>query len=392
MTVLDADGEKSRRSEFVCTVIYPVWDGIKQTVAQALGKGGKFLVPYVIKDRIYVASLDQTRCIVNGVRGDGRMTSLTVTAEIKQVGNTYYSRIIDYTLEGDTLSVIIKALDGSGNEVPLDTVEEWALITPEFTAAGIDRIPVAFLKCPKDNREEDSFYGVPITYGCGDTIRQLHELARQIENEYEIKKAFVGADEFLFGKDGKLPENGLFRKFSGSPSLDGKSFWEVFDPGIRDSSYYARYSALALQLEKEVGTSRGILTEPSTYGATATEIKSANHDTFCLVSDIRKNIQRCMEDLVYSVDMYAELFSLTPSGAAGRCRVSFDWDMSLAESSRETFEQLSELESRGIISSERLNSWVTGQSVADAREEIENVRKEQTRSVSALISPEDPEP
>ena len=95
---------------------------------------------------------------------------------------------------------------------------------------------------------------------------------------------------------------------------------------------------------------------------------------------------------MYSVDMYAELFSLTPSGAAGRCRVSFDWDMSLAESSRETFEQLSELESRGIISSERLNSWVTGQSVADAREEIENVRKEQTRSVSALISPEDLEP
>ena len=41
-------------------------------------------------------------------------------------------------------------------------------------------------------------------------------------------------------------------------------------------------------LEKAVGTSRGILTAPETGAATATEIRAANHDTFALVSAIRR--------------------------------------------------------------------------------------------------------
>lgn len=328
------------------------------------------MVPYVIGNRIYVTSVDQTRCAVNEVNGDGEVTSLSVIAEIKQVQDNYYQRIIDYTLEGDALSIKTRIINTAGGPVPFDVTPEWAGITPEITIGNVDRVLVGFLKCPKDNRCEDEFYGVPITYGAEDTIRQLHECMTQIENEYRLKRAFVGADEFMFGKNGKLPDNGLFKVFRSGGALKGEgggqSFWEVFDPAIRDSSYYARYNALCAQLEREVGTSKGILTEPASFGATATEIKSANHDTFCLVSDIRKNIQTCFEDLAYAVDVYAEFFGLTPTGAAGDYKVTFDWDMSLVESSSETFDQLSELESRGLISGARLNSWVTGQSMEDA--------------------------
>lgn len=294
MTVTDANDGESRRSALISDVLTPVWDNIKQTLTQALGKGGKFLVPYVIGDRIYVAALDQTRCAVNETNGAGEITSLSVVAEIKQVNNNYYQRIIDYTLDGGTLSIKTRIINTSGGPVSFDITPEWSSITPEITIGNVDRVPVGFLKCPKDSRREDDFYGVPITYGSGDTIRQLHECMAQIESEYGLKRAFVGADELLFGKDGKLPDSGLFKKFhTGGALNEGKSFWEIFDPAIRDSSYYARYNALCAQLEKEVGTSKGVLTEPASFGATATEIKSANHDTFCLVSDIRKNIQSC---------------------------------------------------------------------------------------------------
>lgn len=396
MTVTDANDGESKRSAVISDVLTPVWDNIKQTLTQALGKGGKFLVPYVIGNRIYVTSVDQTRCAVNEVNGDGEVTSLSVIAEIKQVQDNYYQRIIDYTLEGDALSIKTRIINTAGGPVPFDVTPEWAGITPEITIGNVDRVLVGFLKCPKDNRCEDEFYGVPITYGAEDTIRQLHECMTQIENEYRLKRAFVGADEFMFGKNGKLPDNGLFKVFRSGGALKGEgggqSFWEVFDPAIRDSSYYARYNALCAQLEREVGTSKGILTEPASFGATATEIKSANHDTFCLVSDIRKNIQTCFEDLAYAVDVYAEFFGLTPTGAAGDYKVTFDWDMSLVESSSETFDQLSELESRGLISGARLNSWVTGQSMEDAQAEIDAVQAQQPQVVNALLEPEDLEP
>lgn len=383
MTITDANDGESRRSEFISAALAPVWDDIKHITAQALGKGGKFLIPYVSGDKVYINAVDQVWCAVNDTLGDGTITALSVAADRKEIKGSCYWRITDYTVAGSNLHIQNRILNATGGEVSPEIDPEWAGITPEIIIGNVDRVPVGFLKCPKDSRREGMFYGVPITYGSGDTIRQINELIAQIESEYKLKKAFVGADEGLFGKDNHLPENGLFKVFrtGGALNANGQSLWEVFDPPIRDSSYYVRYNALCAQLEKEVGTSRGILTEPATYGATATEIKSANHDTFCLVSDIRKQIQKCFEDLAYSVDMYAEFFGLTPAGATGDYKVTFDWDMSLVESSSETFDQLSELESRGLISGARLNSWVTGQSMEDAQVEIDAAAKEKERSV-----------
>lgn len=383
-----ADGE-SRRSAFVSDALEKPWAHIKPILTQALGKGGKFLIPYVIGDRVYISSVDQSRCAVNGTNGDGDITSLSVVAEIKEVGTKLYQRIIDYTLDNGTLLIKTRVIDATGGEVGFDVVSEWTSITPEITISNVERVPVGYLKCPKDGRKEDRFYGVPITYGGEDIIRQIYECMDDIEREYKAKRVFIGADELLFGKDNKLPPDGVFKKFTGGGALTGgATFWEVFDPAIRDSAYYSRLSALFAQLEKAVGTSRGVLTEPATNTATATEIKAANHDTFCLVSDIRKNIEKCFDDLAYSVDLYAEYFGLTPAGAAGDYKITFDWDMSLLESSSETFDQLSELESRGLISGARLNSWVTGQTIEEAQAEIDAVseEKQESRTVAQVLS------
>lgn len=395
MTVTDANDGESARSSFISSVLSVVWDNIKWITSQSIGKGGKFLIPYWESDKVYVYAVDQSRAAINKVRGDGAIISFSVIAEMAEINGNYYARIIDYTIVENTLTIKTRIINTSGGEVPYDIAPEWASITPEITIGNVDRVPVGFLKCPKDSRREDEWYGVPITYGCGDTIRQLNELIVQIESEYKLKKAFVGADELMFGKDGKLPDNGLFKVFRSGGALKGdggKSFWEVFDPAIRDTSYYARYNVLCAQLEKEVGTSRGILTEPASYGATATEIKAGNYDTFCLVCDIRKNIQKCFEDLAYAVDIYAEHFGFTPAGASGDYKVTFDFDMSLVESTEETFVQLSELESRGLISGARLNSFVTGQSMEDAQAEIDAAQEQKTKADAELINPMDFEP
>ena len=62
--------------------------------------------------------------------------------------------------------------------------------------------------------------------------------------------------------------------------------------------------------------------------------------------------------------------------------------MTLLESSSETFDQLSELESRGLISGARLNSWVTGQTIEEAQAEIDAVseEKQESRTVSQMLS------
>ena len=396
MTVTDLGDGESRRSLFLSQTLAPVWDNIKQTVSQALGKGGKFLIPYVEGNRIFVDAVDQSTVAVNGINGAEEMTSVTVKADTHEVEGKMYQRVIDYTLSDGIVTIRTKAVTSGGVAVSLDHVPEWAGISEEITIGGVRQLPIAFLKCPRDSRKENTVYGVPITYGCEDTIRQLEDLIADYEKEFRNKKVFVGVDEQLFGKNKQLPAGGLFMTFSGASGSFGEKqqMFSVYDPPFRDASYRSRYIDLCERLEREVGTNKGTLTEPTATGTnpTATQIRAANSDTFALVSDIRKHIEKCMEELAYAVDVLAERFALTPVGFAEDYKVTFDWDMSMVESSSETFSQLSELESRGLVSGARLNSFVTGQTMQDAQAEIDAVADTKAKSADAMLTPKDFEP
>lgn len=391
MTISDANGGNSKRSDYIDMCLKITWANIKKYVDTALGKGGVFFVPYVSGDRVYVNAIDQTFCDVLDTDGDGNITSIAIRAEVTTVNELIYTRMMYMELRDRVLTIQQKAVDRYGQEVSINTVERWADIVQEYTIGNVDRVPVAYLRCPKSDRKGDTFYGVPITFGCEHTISQLHECINQIQKEYELKQAFVGVDSSMLDKNGKLPQSGLFIQFVAAAALSGKPFFEVFDPAIRDSSYYNRYHELCLQLEREVGTSRGIITEPATAAATATEIKAANKATFDIVSDMRKAVEDCYDTLAYAIDLYAEHFGMTPAGSSGDYSVTFDWDMSMLESTEETFSQLVELFSLGLIRGARLVSYSTGMSMDEAQAEIDAANEEAEKK-DAPITSEDLEP
>ena len=43
----------------------------------------------------------------------------------------------------------------------------------EVAIAGVERLTLAFLRSPADDRREGGVYGVPITYGCEALMRKL---------------------------------------------------------------------------------------------------------------------------------------------------------------------------------------------------------------------------
>lgn len=372
--ITDMSGNVSRRTEWLAAVLEKVWSKNKDTVSQALGKGGKVLIPYITDGKGYVDIVDQSRMRISSMRGD-EIASATIMAEHAKVnGNTYY-RFVDYTLEGTTHTILTRATTENGAEVSLDTVAAWANIVPEIVIENVEHILLGYLKCPRDNRKDVQVYGVPITYGCDQTKRDLYECLEDIRREYKTKKAFVGADSRLFGKDNHMPDEGLFKKFENANGLTGQSFWEVFDPAIRDSSYFARLNQLSAQLESEVGTSPGILTEPRTANATATEIKQANFGTFTMIDSIRTNIETAYGQLAYALDVLCEYFSITPAGARGDFTIAYDWDMSLLESTSETWAQMKDGYSMRVISKAELRAWLTGESLDDAQEKIDEIAK-----------------
>lgn len=386
MTIKDAAGKDSRRSEWLGEGLQKVWSKNKVVVAQALGKGGKVFVPYVQNGKPYVDVIDQSRMVITAMRGD-EITGATLMADIGSVNGKVYYRFADYELIGNTHTIRNRATTDRGSDVELSIVPEWKDILPKIIINGVDHILFGYLKCPTDSREDKQIMGVPITYGGEETIGDLYDCLNDMRREYRLKKPFVGADDRLFGKDSNLPDNGLFKKFKQSGLKDG-SFWEIFDPAIRDSSYLARFQQLCGILESTVGVSPGILTKAEKTYVTDDEIKQQNSDTFAMIDAIRGNIETAFEQTAYALDVLAEFYNATPAGAMGDWQIIWDWDMSMMESTTETFSQLSELESRGLILPERLVSWTTGMNMEEAKAEVEAAQALQPSTVDSLLTEE----
>lgn len=384
MTVKDAGGKDSRRSEWIGAGLQKVWAHNKVIVSQALGKGGKVLVPYVQSGRPYVDVIDQSRMVITAMRGD-EITGATLMADIGNVDGKVYYRFADYELVGNVHTIHNRATTDRGSPVEMSIVPEWEGILPEITINGVEHILFGYLKCPQDSREDKQIMGVPITYGGEETIRDLHDCLNDMRREYRLKQSFVGADDRLFGKDNKLPDNGLFKKFKQSGLKDG-SFWEIFDPAIRDSSYLARFQQLCGMLESTVGVSPGILTKAEKTYVTDDEIKQQNSDTFAMVDSIRANIEAAFSQVAYALDVLAEFHGATPAGAMGDWQIIWDWDYSMMESSTETFTQLSELHSQGLILPERLVSFVTGMNMEEAKAEVEAAKALQSSTIDNLLT------
>lgn len=363
-------GENSR-SEKLQERLNSVWSGIKAIVATSLGCGGIVLIPYTIDGEIFIDYVPQSRFCINEMKGN-RITQATVVADVLKIDRDKYIRYVDYELVNGSC-VIKNRVTLNEQPIPLNSAAEFNGISEEITIPGCDRILLSYLKCPIDNKDPDNYQGVPITYGSEKIIKEIHELMAQMSEEYDLKRAFIGIDNFMFDEHGNLPKKGLFKRFRINGKLESGSFFEVFSPEIRESAYSNRLSQLFELLEKSVGVSKGILTEPMAVGNTATEINRASYDTFALADDIRKQIEKCLDDLAYSINVLLNYYN---DSSTGEYEVKIDWDYALIESSQESFNQLVQAVSMGAASPSRLNAFVTGQSIDEAEEEIKNINNE----------------
>jgi A118 family predicted phage portal protein len=373
------DGPETARVQLLDEVLQRLWIKSRKFTARLLGVGGIVIIPYVTNGRIYFDVVAQDRISINKMRGD-QVIGATVLADLVVHNYRRYYRWIDYQLEGTTHVIRNKATSADG-VVPLTFIPEWAGIQEEIRIGNVDRLLFAFIKSPVDNRQTHDLYGVPVTFGCEKIIAEIQETLQQINQEYALKKSFVGVDERLFSKDNRLPVSGLFKFLTGATD---DNLWEIYDPAIRDSSYYNRLENLFVLLEKQVGVSRGILTKPESRGATATEIKAGLYDTYSLVEAVRDSIERGMDDFIYACNVLANAYSLT---SASEYDIRIDWSYALIESSSETFAQYLQGEAVGAIETAEIRQYLmTDETLDDARQRVDEILERKRKISTGLLN------
>lgn len=375
----------SKRAEFLKDTMTPIWKKIKKVVDMAFGLGAVALVPYVKNGKIYYKIVEQNRITINEMDGE-LTTGATILSERKDV--TYLSRTdsylrwTDYKVENGNLRIKQEYTDEKGKRI--SKPDFWGNIIDEQIIHNVDRVLFGFIKCPRNNRSTSDKFGVPITYGTEATIKELKDTLKQINREFELKQAFIGADRKMF-KDGKLPSNGLYKMFS-AEAKDGTPFWEIFDPIIRESSYFARLEELYSRLEKEVGTSDGILTKKESNNATATEIKASRYDTFTIVDDMRSNIENGIYDFLKACDVLANANNLSPMGD---WELNFDWDYSLIECSEDAFNQLVIGLDKGVVKKDELRRFIKPTETIEESEKVIAQIEEKRPDIKTLLGTEE---
>lgn len=373
---------ENARVELLDKTIQSMWKKAKKITSMGFGYGGVILVPYVKSGKIYYNIVSQSRVTIDEVEGEN-IIGATIIADKKTVnrgiGNskTYY-RLTNYRVRNGNIEITQEFTDENGHEVAVP--DFWKNIELKKVITGVDRALFGYIKSPINNRKTDDKYGVPITYGCDSTIAEIKETMKQLYREYKLKEAFVGADSTMFNGKDSLPLNGLFKKVDAGDD----NFFEVFDPAFRP--FTERLQELFRRLEHEIGTSAGILSEVNTANATATEIKRSMYDTFTIVDDMRSNIEKGIEDFLYSANVLANAYNLTPQGDY---EVSFDWDYSLLEDSQETFGQLITAQAKGIISEVEIRQWLKpDETLEDSQKAIEEIKAEEP-TVEDLVGNEE---
>lgn len=361
--------EDDKRTELLNDTIKLIDKDKKRIVNRMLGTGGVVLVPYVYENRMLYNIVPQFRLSINEIQG-GRITNSTLLADVTTIKEGFTTKIYyrwqNEEIKGNNIYITQRYTDENGATTAKPKI--WANINDEIVITNVDRCLFGYSKSPVDNRKIQNDYGVPITYGCSATINEIYECLEQIRNEYKLKEVFVGIDNTLFDKNEKVPR--LFRKF-----ISEADFFEIFDPAIRDSSYYARLQELFERLEKEIGTSKGILSTPETINATATEIRKAMYDTFTIVGDTREQFEKGMEDFIYSCNVLANYYGLTPSSLEDTV-INYDWSYDLLENTQETFNQLIVGKNNGVVDEVELRQFIfPSETIEDAETKIKEIKK-----------------
>lgn len=365
-------------NDFINEEYQAVVSDIRKYTEYACAKGGLAMKPYASEGHIEVDMVQADRFFPTKFNSRGEVTA-AVFAESLTVGKKVYTRLEYHQHEGTMYHINNKAfvkqdldnVEVLGKEVPLTAVPEWANLQEEVTLKNVKMPLFAYFKIPNANNVDDtSPLGVSVYSRAINDIKEADNQWTRLLWEFEGSELAIDADITLFKKDDKgnyeFPK-GKDRLFRMMDLDDNAEKYKVFAPAIRDENLINGFNAILRRIEFNVGLAYGTLSDPNTVDKTAEEIKASKQRSHSTVSDIQKSLQTALEQLVYAMDVMAQL-----SGLSGRKKyeMRFDWDDSIVTDREQDRKQDIQDVSMGIMRPEEYRAKWYGETVEQARKNL----------------------
>ena len=341
LTTLEMESEitGSKRADFLNEKYKDIKASLNEKLELGNAVGGTYIKPYVSNGEIHINFIEQGKFIPIAFDGDGNMTSVIFVDELIE-GKFFYTRLEWHYLENNVLTIINKAFKSDdsntlGNEILLTQVNKWMDIEPVTKIENVIKLLGGFYKVPKANHIDDnSPLGVSV-YSRG--IKELKRLDKQtsrLDWEYDSGERRIYVDTTALNTTQVIGTNG--KNITKKPTVDKRlfkslnvnedNFFKDYSPQMRDEAYLRGLNKYKQDLEFACDLAYGTISDPIYTDKTATEIKASKQKSYAVVSQMQRNLEKALNDLIYAMDVLCTLYKLAP---AGTYDVSYKWDDSL---------------------------------------------------------------
>lgn len=391
----------TERAEFLNEQYKRLKKSLRTQIEYGIAKGGLVIKPYLIErgDK-YIVEYDFVQADAFYPLAFDTNGTITEAAFLQTHKNKdfTYSRIEYHKWKDNTVEVINKAFKSTANnlnpngtdlgmEVPLSEVNEWKDLQPITTITDVDRPLFAYFKMPEANTiDTTSPLGVSGYSRAVQLIRDADEQYSRLLWEYEGGEMAIDVDRdalrFVELGDGTthsvLPkmQQRLFRKID----LGNDDVYNPFAPQLRDAQYIQGLNAILMRIEDVTGLSRGTLSDVTIEAKTATELKMLKQRSYQTNEHIQEAIQSTLEDVVYIMNVYCDLYDVTPDG---EYEVSFEWDDSLITDKDEELGKRITLQQNGLASRVENRMWYFGETERQAIEALAKIDEENAQQALA---------
>lgn len=392
LTEFEFSLEGSPRADFLNEQLDGLRSKLYKEVEMWCALGGIVLKPYVSgdMDKIMIDYVHANRFYPTAFNSSGDVTG-AVLVETKRIGDYLYTRLEHHDLQGTHLTVVNKAYKSEriytaqseedeliannpfSEEVSLETITEWASLSPIVEMDNIDHPLFVYIRTPRANTTDPSSpLGASVYARAESVIRDVDEQYGRLMWEFEATEAAVDADEDLFATDraGRpiLPEGRerLYRTYTADGSTNS-GFLKEYAPTIRDASILNGLNEILRKVEFLCGLAYGTLSNPNDVDRTAEEIKGSKQRSYVVVNNMQTAWDQGLDELIEVMEILCDLYNIVPEGEVNK---SCTWGDGILEDAEKEYQRRWSMVMANKMKVEKFYSWYFGCTEEEAAEYI----------------------